>query len=211
MQPLKLSVVIAAFAVFSLIGCSENTDSLVAPASKSTPLASTQQSVQSSAASLNDANGPLLHSVEGSANLKYDGKIIQTTITAHEYQDGTVGGQYEINTQALFQTKWHGKVLFLKVYNDIPGYGTIAMVGGQIKTSSDPAMVGLYDCCVYVDNGKSSDLASGLVPMFSDIARAQQFWNADPLDLINGFDTSWGSHWPGADLVASDMGNLHIR
>lgn len=211
MQPLKLSVVIAVFAVFSLTGCSENSKSLVGPTNKTAPLASIEQSVQSSVAALNDAKGPILHSVEGSANLKYDGKIIQTTVTGHQYKDGTFDGQYEMNMQALFQTKWHGKVLFLKVYSGIPGYGTIAVVGGQIQTSSDPTMVGLYDCYVYVDNGKSPDLANGLVPLFSDIARAEQFWNADPLDLINGFDTPWGVHFPGVDLVANQMGNLRVQ
>ena len=197
MKKLFFAAVPILFMVFFLTDCSEKVQSPVEPAGNGL------------AASL-DKKGPIVHKVVGSGHAKYEGKIIATAMHAIEYSDGTIEGEYEANMQAAFQIKWHGKVLSLKVYTDVPGYGTVAIIGGQIQNSNDPSIIGLYDCYVVVYNSKEPDLNNGSVPFIGTIETAEYFWNADPLDIINGFTLPSGSSWPGADLYPSQMGNYQV-
>jgi hypothetical protein len=158
---------------------------------------------------LNLDKGPVIHSIVGSGNIKFEGKEIVSTFSAREYEDGSVNGQYEINMQAPFQAKEHGNVLSLKVYYDVPGYGTVAMIGGQIKNSSIPTQLDIYECYIIVDNGLEPDLENWYIPYITDREEAEVYWNIDPLLFINGFDVS-GVHWPGTFLFPTETGNFNI-
>ncbi len=199
MKKFQFILVLISFMGLILIGCSDKSPSPVAPTADQSPKVSL------------DKKGRVVHQVVGSGNMKYEGKIIVSTFTAREYADGTVDGQYEINMQSLFQAKEHGNVLSLKVYYDVPGYGTVAIIGGQIKNSTVPEQLDIYECYVIVDNGKAPDFENWWIPYLDTREKAEVFWNADPLDFINGFDTPWGAHWDGASLFPCEMGNFHIK
>ena len=155
--------------------------------------------------------GPVVNKVTGSAQISYEGKVIVNTMNATEYKDGTYAGQYEINMQGVFQAMEHGEVMSLKVYYDVPGYGTVAMIGGQVKTSNVPGQEGLYECYLVVDNGQQADMINWWIPYIVTLDHAQEFWNISPLEFINGFVTSWGETWAGANLVACEIGNIQIH
>ena len=175
------------------IGCSEKVSSPVCP---------DNQNLTS-----NLYKGPVINNVTGSAQISYEGKVIVNTINA----DGTYGGQYEINMQGVFQAMEHGNVMSLKVYYNVPGYGTVAMIGGQVKSSNIPSQLNIYECYLVVDNGNEADMINYYIPYISTLDHAQEFWNISPLEFINGFVTSWGQTWPGAFPVECEIGNIQIH
>ncbi len=83
-------------------------------------------------------DGPFLHSVQGGFWFDIYDKKVQNTIAAHQYADGNVDGTYMINAaNALGHdkwNKWNGRVLFIQVYDDVPGYEKFAVVGGVETT-----------------------------------------------------------------------------
>ena len=197
MKTLKYLAVLLALTSLVLISCSEKVSSPVSPDN------------QTLISNLN--KGPVINKVTGSAQISYEGKVIVNTMNAREYEDGTYGGQYEINMQGVFQAHEHGEVMSLKVYYDVPGYGTVAIIGGQVKSSNVPGQEGLYECYLVVDNGTQADMINWLIPYITTLDHAQEYWNISPLEFINGFVTSWGETWPGAYMTECEIGNIQIH
>ncbi len=87
-----------------------------------------------------EKQGPLLHSVEGGFwfDIYGNGKKVQNTIGAHQYADGSFGGKYLVNAaNAYDHLRWfnaYSRVLFLQVYDNVPGYEKFAVVGGVEMT-----------------------------------------------------------------------------
>ncbi len=197
MKSFKCFAVIFTLIGFLFISCSDNVSS---------PISSETQTLTNT---LN--KGPVINKVTGSAQISYDGKVIVNTMNAREYEDGTYGGQYEINMQGVFQAHEHGEVMSLKVYYDVPDYGTVAIIGGQVKSSNIPGQEGLYECYLVVDNGTQADMINWWIPYIESLEQAQEYWNISPLEFINGFVTSWGETWDGAYLVECEIGNIQIH
>jgi hypothetical protein len=198
MKTTKIFFALIAFMGLLVFSCSDNNVSPVSP---------TDQAAVTSF----DKKGPVINSVTGSAQISYDGKVIVNMMNATEYKDGTFGGQYEINMQGVFQAHEHGEVMFLKVYYDVPDYGTVAIIGGQVKSSNVPGQEGLYECYLVIDNGTQADMINWWIPYITTIEQAQEYWDISPLEFINGFDTSWGTRWNGANLVECEIGNIQIH
>jgi hypothetical protein len=95
--------------------------------------------------------------------------------------------------------KWNARVIFLKVYTNVPGYDKFAVVGGVETTGP---FAGTYDVWFLIDNG----------PGRSDLTAYGFFWSEDPLAAAE----EW-SKTP-AELIAdiglsppADGGNITIR
>jgi hypothetical protein len=196
MKTLKYLAVLLALTSLVLISCSDNVTS---------PNGNENQNLTT----LN--KGPVINKVTGSAQISYEGKVIVNTMNAREYEDGTYGGQYEINMQGVFQAHEHGEVMSLKVYYNVPDYGTVAIIGGQVKSSNVPGQEGLYECYLVVDNGTQADMINWWIPYITTLDHAQEYWNISPLEFINGFVTSWGETWPGAYMTECEIGNIQIH
>lgn len=201
MKTTKILFVLIAFMGLLVLSCSDNAISPVSPTD--------QAKVGNSVTSLD--KGPVVNKVTGSAQISYEGKVIVNTMNATEYADGTFGGQYEINMQGVFHMMEHGEVMSLKVYYDVPDYGTVAIIGGQVKSSNVPGQEGLYECYLVVDNGKQADMINWWIPYTGTLEHAQEYWNISPLEFINGFVTSWGETWVGAFLQECEIGNIQIH
>ncbi len=131
-KPLSVAMLVIVPTAFVLAGCTEKTNPLATPA---------DQLMNAPAASANlSKNGPLLHSVQGGFwfDIYGNGKKVQNTIGAHQYVDGSFGGRYLVNAaNAYDHVRWvnaYSRVLFLKVYDDVPGYEKFAVVGGVETT-----------------------------------------------------------------------------
>lgn len=183
MKKLNLSIVLLAISGLLVVGCSGTTQSPVEPTGRVQQVTFQANSVQSPTVAL-DKKGPIVHKVQGSANEVYNGKNMVWTIAAHEYSDGTFGGEYEINAANALDEKlqkWNGEVKFLNVY------GNIAVVGGVEKTGSS---AGWYDVFFVIDNGKNGqatlpDQTSMYVQSLPDLATAQIWWNKAPSELMD--------------------------
>lgn len=181
MKNLRFVLVIITLIGFILIGCSDNLQSPVEP---------TDQGSEVSLAK----KGPIVHSVNGSNLFTVNDKNAGGRVTAREYADGTYDGEYEINAANSWDDKtmkWNGKVLSLKVYENIGDYGgKMAVIGGVEKTGP---YAGWYEVWFVIDNGKVGQNSSpdqhsyyvgiGYDPF--DLTEAEGMWNADPSVLIN--------------------------
>lgn len=190
MKTFKYFVVLIAFALFALLGCSEKSLSPVAPIDK----AVTQTL---------DKKGPVVHSAQGSTNGTYYGlfdKNIVNTVTAHEYSDGTYGGHYFFNLRNALHDKsiwWNGDVLFLKVYTNVPGHGNFAVIGG----ADGGIYEGYYSIWFVIDNGSENDAETSYeVASADNLNDAIIEWSKDPITLINELG-----------VVPCDRGNLRVN
>ena len=172
----KLFIVFALITFFGLLitGCSDKSQAPVEPTD------------QGSAVNL-DKKGPIVHAVQGTAHLRYEGKHISATISAHQYQDGSVDGAYLQNGQNALGDKvqkWNGRVLFLKVYENYGEYnGKMAVIGGIETTGS---YAGWYDVFFVIDNSPNGvNQTSYFVMGTPDLAEAETWWNLAPDDLVN--------------------------
>ncbi len=148
MKTLQCLIVLIAFVGLSLIGCTDKSQSPVGPAD------------QNSTVSL-DKKGPVVHSVNGSGLLFFDGKNAGARYTAREYADGTFDGEYEVNSANAtgdHDFKLNGEVISFKVYENVGDYGgKMAVFLGQEKTG---IFAGFYDVFFAIDNGKPGQTAS---------------------------------------------------
>jgi len=132
MKPLSVAVLVALAMAIVLAGCTEKANPLATPGDQTTNAAAAPSSL--------GKNGPLLHSVQGGFwfDIYGNGKKVQNTIAAHQYADGNVDGTYMINAANAFGHdkwyKWNSQVLFIHVYDDVPGYEKFAVVGGVVTT-----------------------------------------------------------------------------
>lgn len=169
MNTIKGAAILLAFVGLVLVSCSEKSMS----------------PVESSNLSL-DKKGPIVHAVQGSAHLRYEGKHISQTVSAHEYEDGTINGTYLQNAQNALNSKlqkWNGEVLFLKTYENFGEFGgTMGVIGG-VETTGENA--GFYDVFFVIDNGSvASDQTSYFVNVTPDLAQAEIWWNLPPNELV---------------------------
>ena len=174
MKKFQFVFAILTFVGLILIGCS---DKLHSPA---------EPTGQSSVVSL-DKKGPIVHAVQGTAHLRYEGKHISVTISAHQYQDGSFDGSYLQNGQNALDDKiqkWNGRVLFLKVYENYGEFnGRMGVIGGIETTGS---YAGWYDVFFVIDNSPNGvNQGSYYVLITPDLAEAETWWNLGPDDLVN--------------------------
>ncbi len=163
MKTLSLALLLLASLTFVLVGCSDNSNSLV----------STNE--RTNAPGVLSKSAPV-HSVTGSSLLRFSDengsvKMGTLTINAFLYQDGTAGGTYNwvsFRGQGFTSdTKWggHGEVKFLTMYPESP-YGNAAVICGLEGDKS--TFPNQYLVWFLVDNGQGGsatgpDLGSDLV------------------------------------------------
>lgn len=146
MKTTKIFFALIVLSGLLFLSCSDNTFSPVSPTD--------QAKVGSSATSL-DKKGPIVHSVEGSGLLFWQGKNLGARYTAHEYADGSFDGEYEINCangtgDPTF--KINGNVLSFIVYENVNEFGgKMVVFYGQEKTG---LYAGYYDLFFAIDNGQ---------------------------------------------------------
>ena len=181
------------------IGCADNPQA---------PSEYNGKTVQKSSVSL-EKKGPIANYVHGSCLFNLNDKNAGGRVTAFKYFDGTYGGDYEINAANANDDKtmkWNGKVLFLKVYENIgENNGKMAVIGGIEKTGP---YAGWYEVWFVIDNGKVgqnsvSDQHSIYVGVSYDpydLAQAEYMWNLAPSDLIA---------WLG--VAPADRGNVTVN
>lgn len=115
-----------------LLGCTDNPNSPPTPGEQAVTGSSAPPSLEK--------NGPLVHSVQGGFwfDIYGNGKKVQNTIGAHQYADGSVDGRYLINAANAFDhQRWYNgysRVVYMKMYDDVPGYEKFAVVGGVETT-----------------------------------------------------------------------------
>ena len=132
MKTLSVAMLVVVAMAFALPGCTEKANPLAIPGDQTTNDAAATSSLAK--------NGPLLHSVQGGFwfDIYGNGKKVQNAIAAHQYADGNVDGTYMINAANAFGHdkwyKWNSQVLFIHVYDDVPGYEKFAVVGGVETT-----------------------------------------------------------------------------
>jgi len=137
MKTFHFIFVLAAFAGIIFLGCSQ---SLVGPNDQPDSI---------------NKKGPVIHQVQGSGLLFYDGKNLGARYNAREYADGTFDGEYEINCANATGDptyKINGEVLSFTVYENANEFGgKLAVFFGQEKTG---IYAGYYDLFFAFDNGQ---------------------------------------------------------
>ncbi len=130
MKSLSVIMLVIVAMTLGLAGCTEKANPLATPGGQTMNAPAAPSSLAK--------NGPLLHSVQGGFwfDIYENGKKVQNTIEAHQYADGSFGGRYMCNAKNAFgHDKWYtdySKVIFLKTYDDVPGYEKFAVVGGLV-------------------------------------------------------------------------------
>ncbi len=130
MKALSVAMLVVVAMALALAGCTEKANPLATPGDQTMNAPDSPSSLEK--------NGPLLHSVQGGFwfDIYANGKKVQNTIGAHQYVDGSFGGRYLVNAKNAFgHDKWYtdySKVIFLEVYDDVPGYDKFAVVGGVV-------------------------------------------------------------------------------
>lgn len=205
MKALSVVLLLMASMAFVLIGCSDNSSSLVA--------LSEQSSLGTTPSPSFAKGGPVVHSASGSGSIFYGGKTATFAFTAHKYADGSCDGEYQLNShyQDPEWGKWHGKVTSLEVYN-----GNTAVIGG-IETIS--SFEGFYDAIVVQDNGEGKngpvDKYTCTVLWTDSKEYAEQVWAMPPTQVIDEIVKECISlGW----MVTADtvfvpvrMGNIQVR
>jgi hypothetical protein len=181
MKTMNSVIVLIAFIGLVLFGCSDKSQSPVAPSEKS------------SVVNLNK-KGPVVHSVNGSGLLtSYEGKNLGARYAAHEFADGSFNGEYEINcANATGDPTYriNGNVLSFKVYENAGEYGgKMAVFLGQEKTE---AFAGYYDVFFAIDNGKPGQTS----------APDQVNWFLMELQSVDfQIPAGWGTPWTGLTIM----------
>jgi hypothetical protein len=189
-----LTFLLVATIAIVLAGCSDNASSPVSPAS--------QSKITGGAAGALTKEGAVVHAVLGSTNGNYGTeKNVVNTYGIRQYDDGSIDGEYLVNAANTMGHdkfyKWNGKAFFLKVYTDVEGFGTFAVVGGVEQTGPSP---GWYDVFFVIDNGPGNQAQTGQVVFYTDdLAAALAVCNESPAALMAELG-----------LVDADRGNLSI-
>ncbi len=143
MKKFQFILALIAFAVISFAGC---TESPVGPKDQLSSL---------------DKKGPVVHRVQGSGLLFFNGKNLGARYSAREYADGSFDGDYEINCangtgDPTF--KINGDVISFIVYENVnESGGKMAVFFGQEKTG---IYAGYYDLFFAIDNGQPGQAPS---------------------------------------------------
>ncbi len=202
-----LSVVLALMAgiAFVLLGCSDNSNSVLTPEEKTIVASSSSPSLWK--------GGPVIHLASGYADIFYGGKSVTFAFTARKYADGSCDGEYQIYThyQDPDWGKWHGKVTSLEVYD-----GNTAVIGGVETKSGFP---GYYDAFVVQDNGEGkkdvTDMFTTTVFWNESLEYAQQVWAMPPnlvIEEIVKEQISMGYNVTASDIfIRIRMGNIQVR
>jgi hypothetical protein len=211
MKTTKIFFVLIAFMGLLFVSCSDNSLSPVSPTD--------QAKVGNSVTSL-DKNGPVVHSVNGSGLLTFQGKNCGARYAAHEYADGTFDGEYEVNSANATGDptfKINGNIISFKVYENAGPYeGKMAVFLGQEKTE---VYAGFYDVFFAIDNGKpgqttAPDQVNGMLmelPSLDFEIPAEwdspwtgmtilDFYNMSPDDIINNLG-----------IADCDKGNITVK
>ena len=199
MKGLSVLLVLAVAVGFGLMGCSDTTDPIVAPAD------------QPEAISL--AKGPIVNSASGNCGIFFDGKSLTFAFNAKKYADGSCSGEYQIyvHSQEPEWGKWHGKVVSLEVYD-----GNKAVIGGIETHSGFP---GYYDAFVVIDNGEGGnampDVWTSSVYWDESLTAAEAVWAMTPddvVDVIVALNASFGYILTPADVLTPiQHGNIQVK
>lgn len=177
------------FALIVLMGllflsCSENTVSPVSP---------TYQAKVGNAVTNLDKNGPVVHSVNGSGLLSWQGKNLGGRYAAHEFADGSFNGDFEVNcanAMGYHDFKLNGQVIEFKVYENAGPYGgKMAVFLGQEKTGMS---AGAYAVFFVIDNGLPGQ--SSAPDQVNDL-----LMELPTLDFE--IPDEWGTPWTGMTIL----------
>jgi len=188
--------VLIAFLGLVILGCSESTDQLVAPVDK--------------ASTVSLEKGPVINFASANTYCFVEGKNAIGSFSARLYSDGSSDGEFEFNNHAMDPTlgnKWHGQVMFLKVYD-----GNTAVIGG-IETGQY-GFIGTYDVWIVVDNGEGAnappDVRSTCIYWTDTLEDAERVWNLPPEQIITEMAKLWGSN-EDEIMISIEMGNIQVR
>ena len=150
MKPIPLALLLVASMAFVMLGCSENSSSLVTPSDQPVGSSVTSQ------ASL--AKGAVVRSVTGSGNIWIADKMCPFALNARLYADGTAAGMFNLAIPA-FNPKAHSRgrivaVTFYENYSFTNGLsGPTALVWCQLDKIGYDRDAGYWATFV-VDNGQ---------------------------------------------------------
>lgn len=189
MYSFKYFIILFSFLGLLFISCSEKSSSPVEPTNQNSTIGL-------------DKHGPIIHKVQGSGLLQYDGKLLGARYNAHEYLDESFDGEYEINCANATGDptfKWNGNVLSFIVYENVGVYGgKMGVFLGQEKTGD---YAGWYDVFFAIDNGEPGQgtgpdqvnfyivCAPTLQYIFSNGMTIEDFYALSPTDLISMLGT----------------------
>ncbi len=205
MRTFPFVLLLMASMAFVLVGCSDNSNSVLTPGEESIAASGSSSSLSK--------GGPGIHSATGNADIFYGGKSCTFAFTARKYADGSCDGEYQIYThyQDPDWGKWHGKVTSLEVYD-----GNTAVIGGVETKSGFP---GYYDAFVVQDNGEGNkdvtDMYTTTVFWNESLEYAQQVWAMPPnlvIEEIVKEQISMGYNVTASDIfIPIRMGNIAVR
>ncbi len=196
MKTLQYLLLIIASMALVAMGCSHDTSTPVAPGNERKGSPASPEALAK--------KGPIVHAVQGSTNGTFLGvydKNVINTYAAHQYADGSFDGQYIINAAKIAGAdktwKWNGRVVFLKVYTDLEGFGKFAVIGG-IETTG--AFAGTYELFFVIDNGPGANAQTAHSMWVGvDEAAIIEKGNTAPADLISELG-----------IETADHGNLRV-
>jgi hypothetical protein len=208
MRIMCLALLLMASMAFVLMGCSDNSNSLVTP---------NDQTIAASSSGASLAKGkPIVHSATGASNEFFGGKMQSWAFNAKQYADGTCDGvvQIVVHSQPRDYGFLHCNVLSLKVWE--MGDGAKAAVIGMVEVEKGPYN-GSYDAFVVYDYGEGSkahpDMFTTVICWDPDnsLENMREVWNMPPDQVIQKIlDIHPGLTWNDV-LVPVDEGNVQVR
>jgi hypothetical protein len=209
-KTLSLALLLMASMAFVLLGCTDNSSSLVSAG---------EQAVATSVAPASLAKrGPVVASVTGNGAVRYDfwldGKQVfgSFAISARKYADGSCDGEYQAIDHVVAwksTNSWHGKVLSLEID------GNKALVGGQEMSfagNGDEVNLNWYDAFVLVDNGQGSGATSPdmrsivhIEPPENYLHMKNEVWSMTPDNFITFEENAYGF-----SLFTVTQGNIQV-
>lgn len=148
MKILPVALLLMASMAFVLLGCSDNSSSLLTPKEQPTAAGSSLAK-----------GGPVVHDATGSMHLYPEGESKMRTFafTARQYKDGSCDGEYQVYRHASGAiNKWHGKVVHLNVE------GNKALIIGY-EDHQTGAWLGTYDAFIAIDNGEGTNASPDIM------------------------------------------------
>jgi hypothetical protein len=208
MKTLSLALLLMASMAFVLLGCSDNSTSVVTPG---------EQAVAALSPGASLAKGkPIAHSATGACNDFFEGKMQSWAFNAKEYADGTCDGvvQIVVHSQPRDYGFLHCNVLSLKVYD--LGSGVKAAVIGMVEVEKGP-FNGSYDAFVVYDYGEGSKAHPDMytTAIFWDANNVREnveaVWNMPPDEVVQKIvDLHPGTTWDTILLPVRE-GNVQVR
>jgi hypothetical protein len=209
MKILSVVLVLTAILAFVLVGCSDDSNSLVTPSEQTI-------AAPSSGASL--AKGqPIVYSATGACNDFFEGKMQSWAFNAKQYADGKCDGvvQIVVHSQPRDYGFLHCNVMSLKVWD--MGDGVKAAVIGMVEVEQKGLYKGSYDAFVVYDYGEGSKAHPDMYTTYicwdenNSLDRMKQIWTWSPEDVVKEIVRIHPGTTLDDVLVPIHEGNIQVR